>query len=204
MSLNYETGYPGPVAGPNLSPSQSDRGPPSPGSAPTGIAGRWLEFLEQSGAIFETHGDIPFGHWHHYETTKVRAYMDRHGDDSGPARRVLCNCVDLLPITRDAVVLPASSHSLNAVERRTGCRRTLDDYGGNRSIARHIDAVETDDESACEATVQEILDYNREDLNATWTVTAEVGGLPASPRTATSHCRRPNVRARSSCELRRR
>ena len=56
------------------------------------------------------------------------------------------------------------------VERHAGYRRTLDEYGGDWSIARYIEAVETDDESARDAIMQEILDYNREDLEATWAV----------------------------------
>ncbi len=140
------------------------------GFGPDGDRQAWQEFLEQSSAIFDAYGDIPFIHWHHYETTKIRAYMDRHGDDSGLAQRVLRNCVDLLPITRDAVVLPDPSYSLKVVERRASYRRTLDEYGGDWSIARYIEAVETDDASARDAIMQEILDYNREDLEATWAV----------------------------------
>jgi predicted RecB family nuclease len=140
------------------------------GFGPDGDRRGWLDFLGRSRAIFEAHGDIPFVHWHHYETTKVRAYLDRYGDDTGVAERVLRNCVDLLPITRDAVVLPDASYSLKVVERRAGYRRTLDEYGGDWSIARFIEAVETEDEAARESIMQEILHYNREDLEATWAV----------------------------------
>ena len=48
------------------------------------------------------------------------------------------------------------------VERRAG--------GGDWSIARYIEAVETHDEAAREAITQEIEDYNRENLEATWAV----------------------------------
>ena len=140
------------------------------GFGPDGDRRGWEGFLAQSRAVFEAYGDIPFIHWHHYETTKIRAYLDRYGDETDVARRVLRNCVDLLPITRDAVVLPDPSYSLKVVERRAGYRRTLDEYGGDWSIARYIEAVETDDEVARQAIMQEILDYNREDLEATWAV----------------------------------
>jgi predicted RecB family nuclease len=60
--------------------------------------------LENSARIFQKYGDIPFIHWHHYETTKVKSYMDRYGDQKGIAQRVLKNCVDLLIITRDSLV----------------------------------------------------------------------------------------------------
>ena len=140
------------------------------GFGPDGDRRGWLDFLAQARAIFEEHGDVPFIHWHHYETIKIGAYLDRYGDDTGLAERVLRNCVDLLPITRDAIVLPEPSYSLKVVERRAGYERTLDEYGGDWSIARYIEAVETADEAAREKIMQEILDYNREDLEATWAV----------------------------------
>ncbi len=48
-------------------------------------------------------------------------------------------------------VIRNPSYSLKVVERRTGYRRTLEEYGGDWSIARYIEAVETDDESARKA-----------------------------------------------------
>jgi uncharacterized protein len=55
------------------------------GFGPDGDLQGWTDFLRQAGLIFETHGDIPFVHWHHYETTKLKAYIERYGDvDSIP------------------------------------------------------------------------------------------------------------------------
>ncbi|MFQ5473468.1 MAG: TM0106 family RecB-like putative nuclease, partial [Dehalococcoidia bacterium] len=131
---------------------------------------RWRGFLALARKIFAEHGDIPFVHWHHYETAKLRAYVDRHGDAGGTATRVQRNCLDLLPITRDAIVLPTPSYSLKVVEQHVGYRRTLDEYGGDWSMARYIEATEAGDEAERRAIMNEILAYNREDLEATWAV----------------------------------
>lgn len=153
------------------------------GFGATGDREGWIDFLRQAGAIFDAcqwpiltcpvtdaHGNIPFVHWHHFETTKITAYMERYGDPDGVAERVRRNCLDLLPITRRAIVLPEPSYSLKVVERRVGLTRRLVEYGGAWSIARFIEATETNDEVARQAIMDEILAYNCEDLKATWTV----------------------------------
>lgn len=140
------------------------------GFGPEGDRQGWFDFLNQADAIFDAFGDIPFVHWHHYETTKLKSYIDRHGDPDGIAARVVTNCLDLLPVTRRAIVLPEPSYSLKVVERRVGYKRQLKEYGGDWSIARYIEATETGNESEQQAIMEEILAYNREDLEATWAV----------------------------------
>ncbi|MBI1808152.1 MAG: TM0106 family RecB-like putative nuclease [Ignavibacteria bacterium] len=130
----------------------------------------WEEFLKNSETIFKEYGDIPFIHWHHYETTKVKSYVDRYGDRDGIAQRVLNNCVDLLKITRDALVLPEYSYSLKVVEKRAGFKRTMTEYGGDWSIVQYIRAVETHDANLRQQIMSDILRYNEEDLKATWAV----------------------------------
>ena len=130
----------------------------------------WDDFLTKADAIFEDYGDIPFVHWHHYETTKIKSYIDRYGDRNGIALRVLDNCVDLLKITREALVLPEYSYGLKVIEKRAGFKRTMTDYGGDWSIVQYIRAVETNDESLRRNIMTDVLKYNEEDLKATWAV----------------------------------
>jgi predicted RecB family nuclease len=140
------------------------------GFGPAGDREGWEEFLTNSEAIFRDYGDIPFIHWHHYETTKLKSYIDRYGDRDGIALRVLANCVDLLRITRDALVVPEYSYSLKVIERRAGFRRSMKDYGGDWSIVQYIKAIETEDEALRKSIMADILKYNEEDLQATWAV----------------------------------
>jgi predicted RecB family nuclease len=130
----------------------------------------WEDFLAAADAIFAEHGDIPFVHWHHYEKTHIKMYMDRYGDPAGVAARVLRNLLDLFPITKASVVLPLPSYSLKVVEQYVGFRRTQDEYGGSWSMAQFILATETSDEAVRNARMAEILKYNEEDLGATWAV----------------------------------
>ena len=125
---------------------------------------------EETATIFRQHGDIPFVHWSPYERTQIGEYVKRFGDPNGIAARVLRNLLDLLPITRDSVVLPLYSYSLKEVEKYVGFKRTQDEYGGSWSMAKYIEATETQDEALRQRVMNEILTYNKEDLAATWVV----------------------------------
>jgi len=130
----------------------------------------WEKFLATANDIFAEYGDIPFVHWHHYERTHIKQYIDRYGDPNGVAARVLQNLLDLLPKTREAIVLPLPSYSLKEVEKYVGFMRTQEEYGGTWAMAQFILATETNDEAERNARMAEILKYNEEDLAATWAV----------------------------------
>lgn len=147
----------------------------APGS--TGDKACWENFLSIASEIISKYGDIPFVHWHDYEKHKIKHYIERYGDKNGVAAKVLSLLVDLLPITRNSVVLPEPSYSLKVVEKYIGFKRTQDEYGGEWSIAKYIEAVETEDEGERKAKMDEILKYNEEDLQATWAVMAWLRGL---------------------------
>ncbi|MCK5241980.1 ribonuclease H-like domain-containing protein, partial [bacterium] len=68
------------------------------------------------------------------------------------------------------LALPLPSYSLKVVEEYVGYKRTMTEYGGDWSIAKYIEAVETEDEKERDMVMDEILAYNREDLEATWKV----------------------------------
>lgn len=157
-----------------------------PGPFRAGVAGfgghgdrdGWESFLSEAGRLFDELGpDVPFVHWATYEKVKLNLYLARYGDRDGIAERVLANLLDLLPITREAVAVPLSSYGLKQVETLTGYRRTLEESGGEWSMARYIEATETADEAERAAIMGEILAYNREDLEATWAVLEWLRGL---------------------------
>ncbi|MEK6251651.1 MAG: TM0106 family RecB-like putative nuclease [Actinomycetota bacterium] len=147
-------------------------------AGPKGDAHGWEAFLRESESLLGHHGEIPFVHWGSYERSKLDLYIDRHGDPEGTAERVKANLLDLLPITQEAVALPLPSYSLKLVEGVVGFERTLDEYGGDWSMARYIEATETSDEGLREQIIEEILAYNREDLEATWAVLCWLRSLP--------------------------
>ena len=140
------------------------------GFGPGGDRQGWFDFLDLAAGIFAEHGDVPFVHWASYELAKLNLYVDRYGDRDDVAARVKANLVDLLPITYESVALPVSSYSLKQIELVAGYERKLEEFGGEWSMARYIEATETEDEEGRAAIMGEILDYNREDLEATWAV----------------------------------
>jgi predicted RecB family nuclease len=158
----------------------ANRGPcvqATAGFGPEGEQQAWEEFLVTAEEIFARHGDIPFVHWAAYEKTNVAKYIERFGDPKGVGARVLANLCDLLPITKAAVVLPIPSYSIKIVERQAGYKRTLTESGGDWSMAQYIKAVETEDEDLRSEKMDRIKLYNREDLEATWTVYRWLVGL---------------------------
>jgi predicted RecB family nuclease len=144
------------------------------GFGPDGDREGWEAFLALAREVFAESGDAPWLHWHTYERTKVTQYVHRFGDPNGTAARVLDRLCDLHRITTRAVALPVYSYSLKVVEKRVGpvvgFRRRLAEGRGDWSMAKYIEAVETEDAQAREECMREILMYNDEDLQATWAV----------------------------------
>jgi predicted RecB family nuclease len=130
----------------------------------------WFGFLRNAGNIFATYGDLPFVHWAPYEKTKIDLYIGRYGDVDGIAARVQANLLDLLPVTRDSMLLPLPSLSLKVIEEYVGFKRSQTEYGGDWAMATFIEATETNDEGKRRQLMDDILKYNREDLAATWAV----------------------------------
>jgi len=130
----------------------------------------WEQFLQIARRILVEYGDLPFVHWHHYERTKLDLYIQRFGDPDGTAARVQANLLDLLPITRQAIVLPIPSYSLKVVERYIGFRRQRPEANGEWAIAKYIEAIETEDPQQHDELIDEIRAYNQEDLEAMWAV----------------------------------
>ncbi|MEW6327658.1 MAG: TM0106 family RecB-like putative nuclease [Thermodesulfobacteriota bacterium] len=140
----------------------------------------WRAFLKNAKAIFDRYGDIPFVHWHHYERVHIDMYVDRYGDASGIAERVKRNLLDLLPVTQRSIALPLPSYSLKVIEKYIGFKRTLDEYGGDWAMAKYIEAVEAEDPDQRDQVMNEIVTYNREDLEATWAVLNWLGSKAAT------------------------
>ena len=152
------------------------------GFGPQGDREGWFDFLDECRAILDEYGDIPFVHWATYEQVKLDTYITRYGDPNGIAARVKGNLLDLLPITRASIAVPVSSYSLKDVETVAGYERQLEEYGGNWSMAKYIEATECNDKLERAAIIDEILAYNREDLEATWAVKEWLRGFNSQSR----------------------
>jgi predicted RecB family nuclease len=130
----------------------------------------WEEFLAKARKVLEEYGEIRFVHWAPYEKGRLGMYMERFGDPGGIAARVREKLLDLLPITQKSLALPLPSYSLKVVEKYAGYQRKMEEYGGDWAMAKYIEATETEDKTQRDQVMEEIKAYNREDLEATWTV----------------------------------
>jgi predicted RecB family nuclease len=147
------------------------------GFGPDGDRQAWEQFLENSAQTLRQYGRIPFVHWAEYERVKIRSYIDRFGDRGGVGSQVLDSCFDLLKAVRDALALPIPSYGLKVVEQLCGYKRTMEDYGGDWSIARYLRASESPDEAERSHIMEEIARYNQEDLQAMAAVLSWAHGL---------------------------
>lgn len=130
----------------------------------------WESFLANARRVFGDYGDLRFVHWSEYEKGRINRYIERFGDSQGTAARVRGNLLNLLPITQASIALPLPSYSLKVIEKYIGYNRTLQECGGDWSMAKYIEATETRNEAGRAELMDEILAYNREDLQATWAV----------------------------------
>jgi len=140
------------------------------GFGPEGDRDGWLAFLQNGHQVLETYGNIPFVHWASYEKTYIAKYVHRYGDVGGVAARVTANLLDLFTITKASLILPVPSFSLKVIEQYVGYKRKQDEYDGRRAMATFIEATETCDDARRRELMDEILAYNREDLEAMWVV----------------------------------
>ena len=155
------------------------------GFGPDGDKEGWFEFLRNADSIFKSHGDaIPFVHWASYEKTHLSKYIERYGDPNGIAAHVKANLLDLLTAARDSIVLPLPSFSLKVIEKYIGYQRTQAEFGGQWSMAQFILATETSDEQLRAQIMEQILQYNKEDLDATWEVFEWLRGRKPSGQSA--------------------
>jgi predicted RecB family nuclease len=140
------------------------------GFGPDGDREGWQSFLSLCEEILDHDGDVPFVHWASYEKNKISLYVERYGDRRRIAERVRAACFDLMTAVLEAFALPVPSYSLKVIEGLAGFRRSMEEYGGDWSIAQYIRASESADESFRRAALDTIMRYNEEDLRATWAV----------------------------------
>lgn len=130
----------------------------------------WFEFLSRVKELFDQFSNLKFIHWADYERRQIQSYMARYGDKDDTAKHLLSNLVDLLETTRKSVGLPLSSYGLKEIEKYIGFKRSQEEFGGMWSVAKYYEAKQANNNEDQQAILNEIITYNREDLEATWAV----------------------------------
>jgi predicted RecB family nuclease len=126
----------------------------------------WFQFLINCEQAFQSIGQIPIFHWHHYERTKIQKYIEHYGDSANTAERVLISLVDLLPIVQKSVALPTPSYSLKGVEPYVGYQRQQKQYGGDWVMSKYLDYIESVNEYEKLDMLKQMSLYNEEDILA--------------------------------------
>ena len=146
---------------------------------PDGDRHGWVAFLEVAKSLMDEYGEgIPFVHWASYERDRIEDYIKIYGDPTGLAEKIKEeNLLDLLDVTKASVALPLPSYSLKVIEKALGYERRTG-LKGDESIAVYLKASSTEEEEVREALMGRLLEYNGEDLEATWLVMEWLRSLP--------------------------
>ena len=121
---------------------------------------RFLEFMEGQ-------DDYAIYHWHHYERTHLSRMVEKYGMDGATARLVLSKkmMLDLHRIATRQFAFPVPGTGLKAVARWMGFEWRHSDVGALSSIVLYQEYV--DDPEANHDKLEKVLDYNRDDCEAT-------------------------------------
>ncbi|MCC6223718.1 MAG: TM0106 family RecB-like putative nuclease [Thermoleophilia bacterium] len=113
----------------------------------------------------ERHPDLHLYHYGGYESGALKRLMGEHGTREGEVDDLLRRgvLVDLLTVTRQALVVGAESYSLKETEKLAGFVRRADIGGGGEAVVAFERWLETRDG----ALLAEIEAYNEEDCRAT-------------------------------------
>jgi predicted RecB family nuclease len=138
-----------------------------------GEARIWTQFQKTCAAVASK--DYRVFHYSAYERTKLSALEKKYGAREKSALEIFrSRMVDLLPIVKQTVVLPTRNYSLKSIVPFLGLKYSAKDAGGAQSIVwfqeYQRDPTRTD-------VLKKLLQYNREDCEATRAVEQWLKGL---------------------------
>ena len=120
-------------------------------------------------------------HYAHYERTALTRLMGQHGTRETEIDELLRAevLVDLYRVTKQALRASVESYSIKAIEKLYGFERTADVAGGDESVVRFEEWVETGND----AILEDVERYNEEDCRSTvalheWLLGIRPAGLP--------------------------
>lgn len=129
---------------------------PKPGEE----AAMWKKFI----AFIEGRIDAPIYHYGWYEEDVIRLFIDRYGCPRLVEEALEKNMIDLLDRLRPCVVFPLSFYSLKDLGKYVGFEWRTSDATGADSILWHEKYLK----NHRKAQLQQILDYNEDDVTATY------------------------------------
>jgi len=120
----------------------------------------WLEFCD----FIARHLDAPIYHYGHFEQEVLRRFATRYGVSPIVQEAFERNMIDLIELIRPAILFPISFYSLKDIASFIGFHWRADDASGANSVLWFEDWLV----SKKPALLQKIMEYNEDDVRATW------------------------------------
>jgi uncharacterized protein len=128
--------------------------------SPAQEANMWVEFCD----FIAQHLDAPVYHYGAFEQEVVRRFSAKYGVSPIVAEAIERNMIDLLELVRPAVIFPLSFYSLKDIASYIGFHWRAEDASGANSVLWFEEWLD----SKKPAYLQKILEYNEDDVMATW------------------------------------
>ncbi len=128
--------------------------------SPAQESNMWLEFCD----FIAQHLEAPMYHYGYFEQEVVRRFASRYGVSEIVQEALDRNMIDLIELIRPAIIFPLSFYSLKDIASYIGFHWRADDASGANSVLWFEDWLS----SKSPALLQKIMEYNEDDVRATW------------------------------------
>ena len=122
----------------------------------------WEEFIEFLSGYLGSN----IYHYGWYELDVFRKMTEKYGASEDHVHMFEHQMIDVLTRMREKVIFPTPFYSLKDIASHLGFKWRADDASGLNSVLWYQDWLKTGDQSI----LQQILDYNEDDVLATWIV----------------------------------
>jgi len=120
----------------------------------------WAEFVQ----FIERHIDAPMYHYGWFEQEVVRRFGAKYGIGEIAREALERNMIDILYVVRPAVIFPLSFYSLKDIAGYIGFQWRAEDASGANSVIWFEDWLK----KKTPKLLQKILEYNEDDVRATY------------------------------------
>lgn len=122
----------------------------------------WRQFVE----FIANYPDANMYHYGWYEVDVFRRLLEQYGAPDAARKIIEEQMIDLLSAMRQKVIFPMSFYSLKDLAKYLGFKWRKEDASGLDSVLWYEEWLKTGDETV----LQDIVDYNEDDVRATWHV----------------------------------
>ncbi len=124
------------------------------------VEGMWHDFI----SFVQKYPESPIYHYGWYETDVFRRMMDEFEAPDSVREQLTNKMFDILPAFRESVIFPLPFYSLKDIAKHLGFEWRTADASGLNSVLWFHDYQASEDR----AELQKIMDYNEDDVLATW------------------------------------